>query len=376
MIAKVYSRSRRLAGAVRRRLFRAPKVRDSMVPYRPPTIRPEALKARQGPFRVAVIGAGNQGRDICAGIATLDGARVVAVADRSEEALARLKAQVSLPQASFYNDAQRLLNSESADLVCVATPTPTHIALASMAVESGVNCLLMEKPIGTCPEEARQFLELCAERGVRLAVNHSRRWSLDYAAMKRYIAGGKIGSPRQVYVAFGRSGLGRMGVHFFDLMRFFLDSEAIWAIGYLDPVSGQNGSSPDSYDPEGYGMLGFSNGARGFIDLSQDLLRKDAFFVIKTEYGRIEIDERARRWTIVSETGQTTVPFVDTTSPAGYGARVVAELLSDKTPRSSGADGLAALETVIALHLSHQQGHQPVTLPLTAQQRLTQVALV
>ena len=373
MIERTYRRSRRLAGALERRLWGKKQAAIAQVPYTRPAIRPEALAQNGGPFLVAVIGAGNQGRDLCRGMLALHGAELTAVADRSNEALVRLRAQVSVPQTRLYNDAQKLLQSESVDLVCIATNTPSHVPIACMAVETGVRRLLVEKPIGTCPAGARQLVEMCAEEGVTLAVNHSRRWSLDYTAMKRYIAAGRIGPVRHVYVAFGSGGLAMNGVHFIDLMRFFIGGDISWAIGFLDQVTEPNKRGNEYYDPGGYGLLHFSNGARGFIDLSQDLLRKDAFLVVKTAYSRIEVDERARQWVLVSQDGRYSIPFVDATSPAGYASRVVAELLSGDTPRSSGADGVAALETVIAMHLSHAQNHQPIALPLNVEQQLTRI---
>lgn len=369
MIKKAYNRGRRFAYRVKRRLLAQEPKAAITTPYVKPAIRSQSLEHHGGPFRVAIIGAGNQGRDIGLGLLQLEGAQVVAVADRSEEALAQFQSRVSLPGARFYRDAQELLAAEPVDLVCVATNTPSHIPIARLALDTSAKYLLVEKPIGTNPQQAREFVQACAEREKVLAVNHSRRWSLDYIAMKRYLASGRLGAVRQIYAAPGSGGLAMNGVHFIDLMRFFAGSEICWTVGYLDTVTQPNKRGADYYDPSGYGVLHFQDGARGFLDLSQDLLRKEGFLVIKTAHGRIEVDERAGSWTIVSQEGRLTVPFVDSKTLPGKAARVIADLLSCEPPRSSGEDGVAALEAVIAMHVSHQQNHQPVTLPLSHEQQ-------
>jgi predicted dehydrogenase len=369
MIKKVYSRSRRLASRVKRRLLNQQPKAGLITPYIKPAIRSQSLEQHGGPFRAAIIGAGNQGRDIALGLVQLEGVQVVAVADRYEESIAQFQSKVTLPNAHFYRDAKELLAAESVDLICVATNTPSHVPLALMALNTSAKYLLVEKPIGTNPQRARELAQACAQREKVLAINHSRRWSLDYIAMKHYIASGRIGSVRQIYVSPGSGGLAMNGVHFIDLMRFFTGCDISWAVGHLDPVTVPNKRGADYHDPSGYGVLHFQDGARGFLDFSQDLLRKEGFLVIKTANGRIEVDERAGHWTIVSQEGRTTIPFADSKTLPGKVARVVGDLLSCEPPRSSGEDGVAALEAVIALHVSHGNNHQPVSLPLSDEHR-------
>lgn len=373
MINKVYKRGRRLASKVKRRLIPSQSGSVFTVPYQKPAIRPEVLRQRGRPFRAAVIGAGNQGRDVCLGLLQLEGVEVAAVADRSADALAHLETEVNLPGTHFYQDAGELLQAELVDLVCIATNTPAHVPLARMAVEAGVKYLLVEKPVGTCSFSAREMVDAATAKGARLAVNHSRRWSLDYQAIRRYLETGQIGAVRQVYVAFGSGGLAMNGVHFIDLMRFLVNSEIAHVTGYLDAETAPNKRGAEYCDPSGHALFHFANGARGFLDCSADLLRKDSFVVIKTEHGRIEVDERARQWTVVGQDKRFVVPFSDSKTLAGKVARVVAELLSDEPPRSSGPDGVAALEAVVAAHLSHGQQHLPVPLPLTVEQQKTDI---
>lgn len=362
-----------MASRVKRRIIKPAPGSGVSVPFSKPTIRAEALQRNGKPFRAVVIGAGAQGRDICLGLLQLQGVEIAGVADRSQEALERLKTQVTLNGARTYQDAQAMLQAESPDLVCVATNTPSHVPLAMMALDAGAKYLLVEKPIGTNIRAARDLVDCARSKGVPLAVDHGRSWSLDYHAMKRYIAGGQIGRARQIYVAFGQGGLAMNGIHFIDLIRLFIDSPIEWVIGNLDTVTEPNKRGAEYHDPSGYILFQFADGARAFLDLSHDLVRKDSFLVIKTEHGRIEVDERAREWRVISQDARFAVPFVDSKSLPAKVARVMAELLSGDAPHSDGEDGVAALEVVLAAHLSHQQGNQPVRLPLTDEQQLFDV---
>ena len=361
----IYKRGRRVASRVKHKLLTPQSPKTFTVPSTKPAISPQALERHGKSFRAAVIGAGNQGRDLCLGLLQLKGVEVAALADRSPEALSRVQTQLALPQLQVYQDAKEMLDAQQFDLVCVATNTPSHVPLAMMALDAGVKYLLVEKPIGTNVHLARQLVDCAADKNVPLAIDHARRWSPDYQAMKHFIAAGEMGKVREIYVAFGNGGLAMNGIHFIDLIRFFIDGDISWVIGNLDPLVEPNKRGAEYHDPSGYILFSFADGARAFLDFSSDLIRRDGLMVIKTEHGRIEVDERARQWTVVTQTSQFSVPFVDSKNIPGKVARVAAELLSGIPPRSDGSDGVAALEVVLAAHLSHGLGHQPVYLPLS-----------
>lgn len=374
MVQKIMKKARPVAGRIKRRLLGKTETVPP-VAYEAPAVSAAAREAHGAPFTVAVIGAGNQGRDICKGVGRLDGVRVVAVADRSDAALAALKEQVDLTGAQLYADAADMFAGPPVDLVCVATNTPSHIPLARMAIEAGAPRVMVEKPLGTSPAKAREFLAFCEQHpAVRVVVNHSRRWSLDYAAVRRYLANGTLGPVRQATVTFGSSGLAMMGVHYIDLVSTFIGGDIAWVVGKLDKATEPNRRGAEFHDPEGYALLAYANGGRAFLDFSQDLVLKSKAVVLTAAQGRIEIDERNREWAVVSQQGRFSFPFVDSAASANYAARVIASILSDETPRATVADGVAVLEAVIGLHLSDQQGHQPVTLPLDDAAQQTEIA--
>jgi predicted dehydrogenase len=328
---------------------------------------PDSHSASHGAakFKVAVIGAGGMGQDQCVGLQTLRQVEIVGVADRNPQAVERLFRQAKVSTARSYDSAETLLRTEKPDMVCVATNTTSHLSVARLAVEAGVKRLIVEKPIGNSVEQAREFSRLCADRAVKVAVNQTRRWSGDYAAIKRCIDHGYIGALRLLYVVPGPGGLAMIGVHFFDLMSYLGDSPIAWAVGSLDTSDRPNKRGPQFKDPGGYSMIGLQNGIRGYLDVSEDLNRKDLFMVLRGDAGRIEIEEGLGVWHLDSPSlGRRTFNFQDSNQESLNFAKVAAQMLSDAPPSCGTAEGIAALEAVVAVHLSSGRNNLKVNLPL------------
>jgi len=305
----------------------------------------------------------------CLGLQQLPFVSLVAVADLRQEAMEHLARQLSTAPPHFYTDAVEMMAKENLDLVCIATTAPAHMPLAQAAIQAGIPRIIVEKPVGTQIAEVRSVIGACTERGIRLTVDHNRRWWSDYALIKAWIQQGEIGPLRQVYVPFGHGGFANIGVHYFDLVRYLTESEAAWVIGFLEedsPEATKRGS--EFYDPGGYGLIGLANGVRFFIDLSGDLKYREQCLILKCERGRIEVDEKARQWTVVSHASNQVLrqvhPFRGSTEIPVSFAKAAAETLSESSLSSTGEDGLAALEMAMGMHLSHQRGHQAVKLPL------------
>jgi predicted dehydrogenase len=316
-------------------------------------------------YKVAVIGAGWMGEHQCLGLQTLPQVEIVAVADQDSRALERLRQRLHLSKTRFYPSAEALLNEEKVDMVCVATNTTSHLAVARLAVEAGVQRLIVEKPIGNSVAEARDLARLCADRGVKLAVNQSRRWSNDYAAIKRCVGHGYIGSLRNIHAMPGPGGVASIGVHYFDLVAYLADSPLTWVIGFLETSDRPNWKGPQFQDLGGYAMIGLQNGARGYLDTSFDLKRRDSFLVLRGDAGRIEIEERLGQWHLDHPSlGRRTFQFNDTTNVSLYFAKVAAQMVSDTPPSCGATEGIAALEAVVGVHLSTSRAHARIPLPL------------
>jgi predicted dehydrogenase len=264
------------------------------------------------------------------------------------------------------------------DVVSVASNGPTHAAIAIDAMERGVRRVLIEKPVATSLEDADRVSAIQRRTGARVAVNHVKRWSADYAAVKRLIRDGVIGRLRHISFTCGSTGLGNYGTHAFDLMRFLFDAEPATAVAWLDRTGTPNPRGAAFVDPGGFGVLVFDGGQRGFVEASEDTGVQYLFSLVG-EYGRIIVDELNGEWTIRARTRATrSLPFtrygaeterVEFEPSESYDLvaltrRAILELAGDGPVRCTPDDGRRSLEMVVAFHESDAAGHVPIALPL------------
>ncbi len=74
-----------------------------------------------------------------------------------------------------YEDA---MNKGSPDIVSIATPDETHLKIARVVMRyDPVKLVFLEKPIALQSDHAQQILDTAREFKVKLAINHTRRWS-------------------------------------------------------------------------------------------------------------------------------------------------------------------------------------------------------
>jgi predicted dehydrogenase len=124
-----------------------------------------------GSLRTAVIGAGYLGRFHAQKYATLPGSRLVAVVDPDPGTRARVGQELGVAALA---DHRPLLGE--VDAVSIVTPTPLHHPLARDFLSCGAH-VLVEKPITSTLEQARDLVALAGTRGLVLQVGHLERFN-------------------------------------------------------------------------------------------------------------------------------------------------------------------------------------------------------
>ncbi|MHB8307792.1 MAG: Gfo/Idh/MocA family oxidoreductase [Candidatus Desulforudaceae bacterium] len=117
--------------------------------------------------RVAVFGAGNWGQNHVRVFHRLGALAAVVESD------ARSRAEIAdrYPGVSVYDDPGPVLADPAVDAVVIATPAPTHYALAREALLAGKD-VLVEKPMALSVREAQTLVATAAERTRVLMVGH------------------------------------------------------------------------------------------------------------------------------------------------------------------------------------------------------------
>ncbi len=185
-------------------------------------------------FRAAIIGhtgRGNYGHDHDLIFDGRDNVSVAAVADPDPAGRARAAARAHALRQ--YADYREMLAAERPQLVCVAPRwTDQHHAMAMAALRRGAH-VYVEKPFTQTLAEADELLTVAYQSGLKIAVAHQMRLAPNILWLKQSIADGLIGDLLEIRAhgkqdkRAGGEDLVVLGVHLFDLMRFFA-GDPLW----------------------------------------------------------------------------------------------------------------------------------------------------
>lgn len=139
-------------------------------------------------IRVAVIGAGNMGKNHLRNYALLPDAELAGLADINPKT-ANLAAQYGIPH---FTDYKQMLDELQPRAVSIVVPTPLHYKVASEAMGRGIHCLL-EKPIASTVEEADKLIKLAERQGIIFTVGHIEHYNPLIRKLKSMVDGGRVG---------------------------------------------------------------------------------------------------------------------------------------------------------------------------------------
>ncbi len=155
----------------------------------PPTSQPSAPQLRWG-----ILGTGGIARTFVADL-QMTGHQVTAVGSRAAQTAEAFAAQFGIERAHASYEA--LVADQNVDIVYVATPHPRHHADATLALAADKH-VLVEKPFTINAGEARDLVELAAQRGRVILEAMWTRWLPHMVEIRRLLAEGAIGDVRVV----------------------------------------------------------------------------------------------------------------------------------------------------------------------------------
>ncbi len=295
--------------------------------------------------------------------------QVVAVADPREEA--RQDYQKRYGEVATYADVAAMLREAQLDIVSIATHAHLHAELTVAAAQAGVKGILVEKAMATSLAECDAMIEACRSHGVKLLVNHPRRFHAVFQIAKEQIASGAIGEVKLAQ-CLGYGKLMHNGSHTFDVLRDFFGAAA--------SVQGELVATDDANDPDGRGVVKMRNGVTAYVDFAS--VQPFSFTFSGTD-GQIVIDQWEEGCELINYELQDQRPgrpwFSYSPKRAvrrrlhapqrhllpmqAAVAELVAAIQEDREPVSSGAEGRGAVELGLALHASAAQGGARVEIP-------------
>jgi len=333
-------------------------------------------------IQLAVIGAGNWGKNLARSFASLEGTQLKYVCDLDEGVRRRMAGLY--PDAVVTDDMRQVLDDGEVDAVAVAVAAPMHYQTAKAALQAGKHTYV-EKPLTLDPADARELIGLAGEQGVKLMVGHLLEYhpAVDY--MKEVIAAGEVGDP--LYLYFQRVNLGI--VRKAENAWWSLAPHDVSVACYLfDAMPVSVSASGQAYLQEGiedvvFASLKFADGRMAHVHVSWlDPHKIRKVTLVGSEkmvvFDDMEAAEKIRVYdkaakvqrsvdsyveAIALRTGNILIPKIPLDEPlkleCGHFIDCIA---NDAVPRSDGADGLRVVRVLEAGGESLAQGGRPVSL--------------
>ncbi|MGH8196533.1 MAG: Gfo/Idh/MocA family protein [Steroidobacteraceae bacterium] len=302
-------------------------------------------------LRCAVVGAGYLGRFHAQKYAGLARCELVGIADPSPEARERVSAELGV---AAHADHRELLGR--VDAVSIATPTALHHAVARDLLKAGVH-VLVEKPITTTAEEARELIALAAAAGRVLQVGHLERFNPVIVAAAseldnpRFIESNRLApfKPRGTDVSVVLD----LMIHDIDLIEHIVRSpivsiDAVGAPVFTDEIDIANA------------RIRFANGCVADVTASRismkaerklRVFQADAYLSIDLQQKLLTV---VRRPAVIEEGAMPKVDLQERSFDPGDALLAEIEAFLDAAeqggrPVVSGEDGLRALETAMRI---------------------------
>lgn len=335
------------------------------------------------PVRVGVVGYGYWGPNLVRNLDQLPSADLVAVCDASPANLERM--HTAHPDVRGISDLDEMLGSCNLDAVVVATPAPTHAAVATRVLEAGLHCFV-EKPLTLSSADADALVALAASKDRVLMTGHLMVYHAAVEWIRDYLASGELGEV--LYVYSQRLNLGKVRA----------DENSFWSLAphdisvvldLLGEVPNSVSASGAAYLREGvedvvFATLHFPSGKMANIHVSWlDPHKVRRLTVVGTKKMLVFDDMEATEkiWIydkgvapkdalaygedLTLRFGDIIAPYVKMTEPLAAEMNHFLDCcVTGSRPRSDGGDGLAVVHVLEAADASIAAGGAPARIEM------------
>ncbi len=230
--------------------------------------RPARDRRREGleaVTRVAHAGVGGWGKNVCRVVGELT--ELAWVVDTDEGRQADYAARY--PQARVTGSFADALTDDTVEAVSIATPVPTHYALAKQALEAGKH-VFVEKPPAMRGEEMEELVALARANDRVLMPGHLLLYHPGLRKVKELVDSGELGDVACVYgnrqnlgvIRSNENALWSLGVHDLSVILWLLGEEPSEVVAY-----GQDFVQPGIEDVV-FSFLRFPSGKVAHMHLS------------------------------------------------------------------------------------------------------------
>ena len=328
--------------------------------------------ASRGPYTAALVGCGKIGTDFAddplmrgdvfshaEAYSVCPDTDLVAIVDTDPSRLERCGERWGIN--ARFGAVGPMLDNVRPQIVSIATPTPTHFAIASqvLASDNSPLAILIEKPLASTLYQAQRVVSLARERNVLLVVMHMRRYATNMQNLRRFLREGGIGELRNVS-GWLTKGTVHNGTHWFDLLRFLV-GEVRWVHAIDTLREGGEDPTVDVAMMLENGMLATMRSAEvaNFTICEMDIMGTRGRAQIVDSSYRVDISTAvpSPRYSGYVELVPSTVDMGNRRDVMLHAVQDIVHCLNTgATPQSSGDDGVEALRIALAALESLQHG--------------------
>lgn len=309
-------------------------------------------------IKFAVLGAGRIGQVHAQAISSVEGAKLIAIAEPFADAANAMQTKYGCAIQTI----DEILKNSEVEAVVICTPTDTHSDLIEQFCRAG-KAVFCEKPVDLDVARANDCMKVVEETNGKLMVGFNRRFDPDFMALKKAVDEGAIGNVEMITITsrdpgappadyIKRSGgiFRDMTIHDFDIARWLLgeEVETVFASGsvLVDPEIGKLGD----FDSANV-ILKTASGKQAIITNSRRATYGyDQRIEVHGSKGAVTANNTAQNnVTIATANGYQDAPLLDffmsryTAAYANEIATFVEAIENNKSMPVDGNDGLMAL---------------------------------
>lgn len=320
---------------------------------------------------LAILGAGRIGRVHASAVASVPGARLIAIADPVPAAAE----EVRIAHGCAIRSIDAIEASPDVDAVVICTPTDTHADLIERFVRAG-KAVFCEKPVDLSLSRVAACLKVVEAAKGALMVGFNRRFDPDFMALKAAIDEGRIGKVEMVTIIsrdpgappadyITRSGgiFRDMTIHDFDMARWLLGEEVETVQAAASVLTDPRIGALGDYDSVNV-ILRTASGRQAIISNSRRATYGyDQRIEVLGEKGLVSAgNQTENRVTLANTEGYHSAPLLNffmsryTAAYANEIAAFVASVTRREMPPTTGQDGLRALALADAALRSVDEG--------------------
>lgn len=319
---------------------------------------------------------------------------IVAICDIVKSKMVDTKARFQLPESvNFYTDYKQMIENERPELVAICTESGNHARIALECIEQGCN-LIIEKPIALSLTDADEIINKAKNMKVKVCACHQNRFNKSVQKIREAYENNRFGKILHgtAHIRWNRGieyyeqapwrgtweqdggALMNQCIHNIDLLRWMMGGEIDQVFGITDNLTHEYIEAEDL----GLALIKFKNGSYGIVEGTTNIYPRnlEETLYIFGEKGTIKAGGKSvnliEEWSFSDnlDNAEEIKTKFNENPPNVYGfghtplyADVIDAINFDREPYVTAQDGRNALELVLAIYKSADEG-VPVKLPL------------